>query len=310
MCYINVYIIIYIYMYVIIDRGGEYVGILSLGILRNTKFSNLPPPVETQWDFTTFVPAPPPTEASRKRRRRRRGMRWRREIFFFGSEAQVVDACNTAVKHFKAGYSYIKACEGAWAVDISSGGQEHKRVLDFNNKICSSSGLPVSTSLKLASFGGSHSNYYLRCVDARLHVPQKTIAPSGYLDPEFLVSKHPQMESAIKRGLEWNVIASEVVEAFPDLIPLAQKALNTRGAGDVSEMEGLLTQFGAYEAMTARGEDKKRAIEAAIETSIQNEPFWAPWAKSLGKFVEKCNKAMLSECNDMRAAAFKATNVK
>ena len=223
-----------------------------------------------------------------------------------GFGVSVNDALNNAEKHVAAGYSYQKACMDAWAVDLEDGSDEHARTVEFNNKISIGAGLPPAARLSLASFGGSHRNVFLRSVIAELQCSQTLLAPSGVLDAEYLVRKCPQLEVALQNGLEWNVISAEVVRAFPDLIPLAQKALNTRGTTDISEMEGLMTQYGVFEACIRNGDDRATAIATAVAESVKAEPFWSSWAKSLGKFTEKCTKEQLQELCEMRAAAFKA----
>eukprot|EP00959_Pyramimonas_sp_CCMP1952_P174859 3654162-Pyramimonas_sp.AAC.2 len=54
------------------------------------------------------------------------------------------------------------------------------------------------------------------------------IAPSGYLDEEYMCQKWPTLRDALSRGLEWQVLNYAVAQEFPDVLRIGVSALNRK----------------------------------------------------------------------------------
>ena len=70
-----------------------------------------------------------------------------------GAMACLRQALVTGGKHCEAGYSYKKACQGAWAVGASAKGRESKVA---NGTWSEAVGLPAPSPMVALTFGASH----------------------------------------------------------------------------------------------------------------------------------------------------------
>eukprot|EP00959_Pyramimonas_sp_CCMP1952_P379334 7946009-Pyramimonas_sp.AAC.1 len=80
--------------------------------------------------------------------------------------------------------------------------------------------------MQLATFGGSHSSLALRACHAGLPHASPAVAPSGKPDAKAFGDAHPGLGKALVSGLEWTVLDQAVIDRWPELITLGQKALN------------------------------------------------------------------------------------
>jgi len=159
-------------------------------------------------------------------------------------------AVSLAAVHCEAGYSYSKACAGAFAVSMPPVGScSFKQTQEANMKINTDQGLPPMAMCLGQSLGAGHGNCFLRCVIGKSACTNIDLAPSGHLDAEHLGNRHPGMKQALQGGLEWSVIHYEVFERWPLLADIAQTALNVKSMQDVNEVEGLVTMASTIKAM-------------------------------------------------------------
>jgi hypothetical protein len=209
----------------------------------------------------------------------------------------VNDALVTASKHCSSGYSYSKACEGAWSVQYFSGRGCPAQA--FNNHM-ENQNLPPLQQLAVLSFGSSHQNVFLRSVLGRreCHIPK--LAPSGRLDPSGLGQQHAGLQRALMEGLTWNVIHHEVEHRFPWIIKIGQTALNLRGVSDVSELEGMLTMVDAYHAFVKASHKENDAWDKALETAADAQAFWMSWAPAVLQLCQAVTSDQLREAIDMK----------
>jgi hypothetical protein len=159
-------------------------------------------------------------------------------------------AFSLAVVHCEAGYSYSKACDGAFAASMPpTGSPSFKQTQDANMKLNASQGIPNIAMCLGQSLGAGHGNCFLRCVIGRSECAYNAIAPSGRLDAEYLGGRYPGLKQALQGGLEWSVIHFEVFERWPLLADIAQTALNVSSTQDVNEVEGLVTMATTIKGM-------------------------------------------------------------
>ncbi|CAK0889718.1 unnamed protein product [Prorocentrum cordatum] len=216
------------------------------------------------------------------------------------------NALNSAAKHCGAGWSLARANQGAFAVQAKPGTARTEELLAFNNRIASTQGMPEFESIFAVSFGSSLNNCFLRGVSARMECANQKLAPTGRLDPSDLGGKHPSLRKALEQGLTWTIVAEEVVERWPSLVPLGQKALNWRGEQDQSELEGLLTMHSNYALAIGAKKSEQDAWSYAESEAVSNHPFWSGWAVSLAKFAKMTTTDQLTELRDMKNAVVKA----
>lgn len=220
------------------------------------------------------------------------------------------DALSTASQHCTAGWSYTKACEGAWAVELKPNSKELADATAFTNRIAKSQSVARVDSPSVASFGGSHRNYFLRAAASGAPCTDNKLAPSGSLDAVELSKQHQGISRALESGLVWNVLSIELVRKFPEIMTIGAAALNVRGTQDVSEMEGLCTIHSYLKIYEAAGMKPEDALNKAVEEAIRTEPFWAPWARSLGKFCQVTPAELVIEAKAMKASVVKVGDSK
>ncbi|CAK0910333.1 unnamed protein product [Prorocentrum cordatum] len=177
-------------------------------------------------------------------------------------------ALNSAAKHCGAGCSLARANQGAFAVQAKPGTARTEELLAFNNRIAATQGMPEFESIFAVSFGSSHNTCFLRGASARTECANQKLAPTGRLDPSDLGGKHPSLRKALEQGLTWTIVAEEVVERWPSLVPLGQKALNWPGEQDQSELEGLLTMHSNYALATGAKKSEQEAWSYAESEAL------------------------------------------
>ena len=173
--------------------------------------------------------------------------------------------------------------------------------------------------------GGTHENVYLRAILDGLQCSDEFIAPSGYLDQQFLIGKWPGIEEALTKGLEWSVISYEVIkarkrrrrrgrrrrgrrrrstivyrlsfidddddvtEAFPQIIEIGYKALNRTDTSEVSELEGIMTMHSIFERIVKdmSCEVLAQQQKAAWDTAVQEATLTNPFWLSWAQALRK-----------------------
>ena len=127
-----------------------------------------------------------------------------------------------------AGWSFKKASD-AVCLEIPSGEAGAKQLAYNRTLVETSDGLlPHSEHLKYVSIGGSHTNYFLRAVNAGC----KTISSDldadgdGFLNKDKLILNNPLFTQALNEGMPWTVIAADAPMHWPLLVTVVTKALN------------------------------------------------------------------------------------
>ena len=104
---------------------------------------------------------------------------------------------SNAEVHCDEGYSYQKACEGAWAISTPPPPHD-QRGKDFNTMLVATQpGLPPLERMIGESIGAGHQNGFLRAANAGSACYSKTLAPSGFLDKQYLNAKSDQLKLAL-----------------------------------------------------------------------------------------------------------------
>ncbi|CAK0805224.1 unnamed protein product, partial [Prorocentrum cordatum] len=215
------------------------------------------------------------------------------------------EAFSNGLKHCNAGWSYKKACAGAFAVSRTPGSSFSEPWVQFGNENSVNQGLPPFDNIMCFTFGGSHCNAFLRAVLANSTCTLNKLAPSGRLIKDEMVKNHPAMERGLTSGLEWTLIHESAIQRFPDILEIGFKALNNHGTSQVSEMEGLMSMSSAFANMCSNGLDEKTAWMEAVSESIKTDPFWAGWSMSLVKLCKVVSYEQLSEARGMFQATVK-----
>ena len=216
---------------------------------------------------------------------------------------QVSTAVSIGLKHIQAGYSYIKACFGNYAVHVNP---EHAAAsLRWNNEKGTNQGLVPMSSILLEPIGGTHTNVFLRAVLSLLECDNPTLAPSGRLDPEFLGSLSPDLARALSQGLEWTVINPAIFSRWPQLLQLGMDVLNMKHTSDVSELEGVLAMREGYRnngAPPGPGPAYDQAWSAAEASAKLLDPHWAGWSGHIRDFAKCVTDSQLKESAEFKNA--------
>ena len=191
------------------------------------------------------------------------------------------------------GYSYQLACKDAVASSAPPTQQEWRI---WNEGLNSRQSLPELSDPIGLSLGAGHGNGFLRLVLDNAPCTIKAIAPSGFLDSEFLCNRHPGLKLALEKGIRWRMIHYAVFERFPKLADVFQKALNSKNMQVITEVEGVLCMIETAEAV------ESPVWDDIAQEACQAKPFWQPWATQLARLVASTPKEILRECCDSIAA--------
>ena len=193
-------------------------------------------------------------------------------------------AINHGVKHIQSGYMVSKQEEGAFAVALA--GASPKFISDhyeFNKEVCSNQGLPDLDQLLLVSFGSTHGNGFLRAILAGMPCTNDKIAPNGHLSADYMQARHTKVYAALS-GFTWKTLAPELVERYPQIVTIGQKALNTNLSSDATECEGMMVMKNTLNKL--QGVPKETAFKQAVQASTVEGPFWSGWADDLARFTD------------------------
>ena len=128
------------------------------------------------------------------------------------------------------------------AVGIEVASTKLEEVYTFNAGLVSNSmGLlpPCEKStVKFASLSASHTNQVLRLIASSWsHASECPLVVNGKLSLEHLKHLDSAFADAAQNGLNWLIISSEVLEAFPGLAAMIQEACNATGQVQRKEHE-------------------------------------------------------------------------
>ena len=183
----------------------------------------------------------------------------------------------------QSGFSWRRASD-ATAVEIDPTDKDAK---SFNEKLANLSGglIPALRQLKLLSIGSSHTNAFLRALNARCRTNVDRLKnENGLLDPDFWCMRQPQLKDALEGGLMWFVIHRDVPKVWPDLIDCVQRALNTQAVGGQSEVEVMLSMHSIMQSNIRDGKDPDwNQITKAAGFSM---PACTPYIHVLADFVQ------------------------
>ena len=84
-------------------------------------------------------------------------------------------------------------------------------------------------TVKFASLSATHTNLVLRLFQAGCKHSDERFCTSGHLSMEKLKKHDPIYHDAVTHGLYWDIVSSEVLDAFPELASLIQLTANTSG---------------------------------------------------------------------------------
>ena len=159
--------------------------------------------------------------------------------------------------------------------------------------------IPPLTQLKLLSIGSSHTNTFLRQVNAGVRCSVARIAENGHLNKEHLSVGRPGFAEALDTGLKWFVMHWQAPYVWPELPTLVQGALNTVAKGEIGEVECMMRLAELMHEQLGSGVDKQEIDWASIEKTVCSTlPSCRTYVKTLSSFVKEyggCNAAMIVE---------------
>ena len=127
----------------------------------------------------------------------------------------------------KLGWSW-QACAHAVCVE------DEKSVIGrFTEKLTSQPGLAQQKAsiVKFGSLSCSHTNAFLNACNEGVPTDVTSLQHiDGRISPSTIGERDPLMKEAFEKGLDWLVIRSSVVDAYPSLPELVQHAKNAPGA--------------------------------------------------------------------------------
>ncbi|CAK0827156.1 unnamed protein product, partial [Prorocentrum cordatum] len=203
-----------------------------------------------------------------------------------GSLVNPARARNLGAKICAQGFVLAKTAAAA-AFEAPQGAQLEETAM-ANDPLSRLSGgrCPPLDSLRYTSVGGSHTNVFLRCVLAKAPTTVKALADSrDNIDSEKLCALHPQLATAVKKGLTWLIIKHAVAKV-KGLKNFVQRALNADVREAVHETEIIRSGGRMLLAHSlAEGSSKPDWRDIAEQAGHANPPCKA-WIADLCKFVE------------------------
>ena len=119
--------------------------------------------------------------------------------------------------------------------------QTDTKVEEFNRKLVLRSQNMLPGTVKFASLSArlsaTHTNLVLRLFQAGCKHSDERFCTSGHLSMEKLKKHDPIYHDAVTHGLYWDIVSSEVLDAFPELASLIQLTANTSGQLQRKETE-------------------------------------------------------------------------
>jgi len=192
----------------------------------------------------------------------------------------VTKSFEVSSKHLRSGYSYAKACEGAYAESAPVHPESIKDVTNFNDETSQvQPELPPLASLTVTSLGNGHTNGFLRLAKGKAPCPLEDLAPTGRLDPEVLSQNRPGLKTALAKGLLWTVVHTGIFNRYPVLRDVSITALNNKSHQEVGELEGMLMMSRKSDSQILKGQ--KPDYAQCLSAGLLTEPFWAPWASCI-----------------------------
>ena len=143
-------------------------------------------------------------------------------------------------------------------------------------------------SVLYGSLSCSHTNMFLRCVEASAPSQNPAFTVDGKLNLDLLDAKDREFAKAVRGGLTWTVLSHRVRSRFPEFLTLVQSARNvSQQVGRVEhEVQVMLRIHKLASAQQRNGlEPSWDAIKAAV---LRSKPPCAPDLPQLIAFVASC----------------------
>ena len=201
-----------------------------------------------------------------------------------GAGMILANAIKNGANSIASGYSYKKACSGAFAIS-TAGSPIDAEEMAFNKNNAEMQGLPFFEGILGLPLGATHCNSFLRAILAKSPCNIDAIAPQGYLDATYLCHKSPQLKQALDDGLLWTLFHPKVFEKYPVFKTIAMDALNNKVDSPLGELEGI----NIIKASLPYGE--KEAVEVATKT----HPAYTSWACKLLAFAKAVTSDQLQD---------------
>ena len=207
-----------------------------------------------------------------------------------GEGVGAIQSHNHGFEICEQGWSWTKASE---AVAVECVGDMESRAFNDQLVALSDGMFPPLANMTLLSISASHTNAFLRSVKAETKSACPQLADStGHLNREVICLNRKGLKLAIERGLNWFVLSHAIVNEFPDIIDMVQKAMNTRAHESQSEFEVLLSIYGYANVPQPDWDSIQRSA------GFSNPPCKA-WLGELCKFVREHggDKKILEDLN-------------
>lgn len=166
-----------------------------------------------------------------------------------------------------------------------------RSVEDFNRQlVANSNGLLPEVrpgTVKYASLSATHTNMVLRLFAAAEKHPDERFTTSGTLSMEKLSKHDPAFEDAVRHGLHWEILSSEVLVAFPELAGLIQLTANTSGQLQRKETELQLAKriFGCWQRQSQVNPSGCVSFNDVKRDLMRSKPACMDSLSSLFRFV-------------------------
>ena len=214
-----------------------------------------------------------------------------------GSGLQVSRMIAIGTKQCRSGYSYQKACMGAYCQTPPTKPKTVEEYEDWNDALSQKQPLlPALLAKQCYSIGAGHCNGWNRLVKGGAPIDIPDLSQNGKLDAEYICRGRPGLAEA-QIGLEWKHIHAVVFEEFPDLLDMGITALNNKSDSEVSEREGLMTIAETAETYTKN--NKAIDFNACMQASLGTQPSWSPWAAALRDLCKVMTPGQVRELDQM-----------
>lgn len=156
-------------------------------------------------------------------------------------------------KILKGGFSWRK-CADATAVEVDPLNSAEAESTNKDIVNLSAGMIPPLKQLKLLSIGGSHTNVFLRALNARAPTPISSLADAeGRLNTDAFAIKSSSLREAMTLGLKWRVLHHKCEKYWPKLVDFVQSGLNTEARGEQGEIEVMLAMRNMHNAAITSG---------------------------------------------------------
>ena len=196
-----------------------------------------------------------------------------------GSEAQVHGS-----EIMLEGYSHKKASDATAAETppppYDADEVKANRILEKRSRGL----IPQLVECKYISVGGSHTNTFIRQVNDGVRCVVASLKgmtdADGRLNADLMAVGRPNFKDVLENGMRWFVLHWGCVFAWPSLLPMVQRALNTQAFTGQGEVEMML-----YLHSEAAADDWN--FDGAIKRAKETHPQCAPYMEVLAAYVKE-----------------------